>query len=101
MTVAELFDRMGGEEFDLWAAWYRRHGFDADRVEATVANAGAYAGAVWGGKARPEQLVARFAPKDPRAEFERIKSYLSGVAARQRKKAECPQQTPSAPARSS
>lgn len=87
MTVAELFDRVTAAEFDLWAQWYQRHGFDADRAEATTANAGAYVGAVWGGKAKPEQLVARFARRDPRAEFERIKSYLSGVAARQRKKA--------------
>jgi hypothetical protein len=85
MTVAEMLDRMGAAEFDLWARWYTRHGFDADRIEATTANAGAYAGAVWGGKAKPGELVARFGPRDPRAEFERIKSYLSRAAAKQRK----------------
>ena len=85
MTVAELFERMTAAEFDLWAAYYQRHGFDADRIETATAIAGAYVGAGWGGKAKPEQLVPRFGPPNPAAEFERLKAFFTRAAARQQK----------------
>ena len=86
MTVGRLLDEMTAAEFDLWRAYYQRHGFDADRIEAGVAIAGAYVGATWGGKAKSSELLPRFGPPNPAAEFEKFKSFFTRAAARQQKK---------------
>jgi hypothetical protein len=46
---------MPAAEFDLWREFYQSHGFDADRIEGTVANVGA----AWSGGS-PSQYVAKF-----------------------------------------
>lgn len=68
-TLAELLgfagpgDPLSSAEFAVWQAWYLSRGFDADRLEWTIANAGA-AGA-WAGGLKPADLVARFESADP------------------------------------
>ena len=48
-------------------------------TQPATAISGAYVGRVWGGKAKPEQLIPRFGPRDPRVEFERLKAFFSKV----------------------
>lgn len=48
-------------EINVWAAYRERHGFPCDRLGIGVANAGAYVGATWGGKAKPADLLPQFA----------------------------------------
>lgn len=52
--------RMSCAELGIWRAYRERHGFPADRQMWATVNAGAYAGAVWGGKASPGDLLPRF-----------------------------------------
>lgn len=47
-------------EFMLWRAYYRRNGFDADRIECTTANAGAAITRTWGGRLKAADLIPDF-----------------------------------------
>lgn len=65
-TLAELWgfagpgDPLSSAEFALWAAYYRHHGFDADRAEWATANAGAAVVGAWGGQIDPGAIVPKF-----------------------------------------
>ena len=47
-------------EFALWRAYYRRNGFDADRIECTTANAGAAVAQTWGSRVKASDLIPDF-----------------------------------------
>lgn len=52
---------MSSLEFSLWAEFYACNGFDADRVEATVANAGTATARAMGSKSiKPADLIPKF-----------------------------------------
>ena len=58
-SLAELLT-LSEAEINLWAAYRERHGFPCDRVGIGIANAGAYVGATWGGKAKVADLLPKF-----------------------------------------
>ena len=61
MTLAQLCREMSSAEFGLWAEYYGRNGFDADRIEAASANAGAATARAMGAKSiKPADLIPRF-----------------------------------------
>jgi hypothetical protein len=66
-TVGELLTGAPGPitatELDCWRAYRQRYGFDADRIEAAVANAGAAQCQAWGVRVRAEDLVPKFGPR--------------------------------------
>jgi hypothetical protein len=50
---------MSAAEFAFWEELGATRGFPAERLEVVGANGAAYVGAVWGGKAKPADLVFR------------------------------------------
>lgn len=83
-TLAELWgfagpgDPLSSAEFCLWGAYYRSHGFDADRSEWAAANAGAAVAGAWGGRIDPAALVPKFGD-DPLAKLARLRAWLGTV----------------------
>lgn len=50
---------MSAAELSVWEDWAAVYGFPDERAEFGRAIAGAYAGAVWGGKATPTDLLPK------------------------------------------
>ncbi|AMV23415.1 hypothetical protein VT84_03330 [Gemmata sp. SH-PL17] len=53
-----MFD-LSAAELDIWRQWYEERGFPDDRAEWGRAIGASYTGAVWGGKAKPAELIPR------------------------------------------
>lgn len=71
---------MSSAEFSLWAAFYGRFGFDADRIEWAAANAGAATAGAMGAKVKAAQLVPQFRPRH-RHDDRRLIAWLEASAA--------------------
>lgn len=71
---------MTAAEFVLWQSFYRRTGFDADRIEWTTANAGAATARAFGSKVKPEDLVAAFG--EAGSTSGEIMAFFDGLAAK-------------------
>lgn len=54
---------MSAAEFAFWRSFRQHHGFPDDRIEALLANVGAYVGGIWGGEVEPEDLRPVFGPR--------------------------------------
>lgn len=58
--VGELIVGVTAAELDLWRLFRNRKGFPSDRVIDGIAIGASYCGGVWGGKAKPNELVAKY-----------------------------------------
>lgn len=57
-TLSEVSE-MSAAEFAFWTEFHARHGFPFDRLEASVAIAGAAQLRAWGSKIEPRDLLPR------------------------------------------
>lgn len=60
-TLGEL-DEMPSSEFQLWLEFASTEGLPQDRIEATLANIGAYVGGTMGGKRKALDLIPQYRP---------------------------------------
>ncbi|HEY1191933.1 MAG TPA: hypothetical protein VGE74_30160 [Gemmata sp.] len=80
-TLAELA-ALSEAEINLWAEYRDRHGFPADRSALGIAGAGAYVGAVWGGKATVRDLLPKFRREEPGRNLDGVKAWFNARAAK-------------------
>lgn len=69
-------------EINVWAEYRSRNGFPVDRLAIGTANAGAYVGAVSGGKAKVGDLLARFKRPAESRSLDGIKAWFGQRAAK-------------------
>lgn len=81
VSLAEIAD-MSAAEFGVWRDWYSLHGFPSERGEFVTANAGAYIGGVWGGKARVDQLLPRSVHADEPDDISGVIAWLETVGSK-------------------
>lgn len=77
-SLAEVWS-LSAAEISVWLAFRQRHGFGVDRVTHGVAAAGAYIGSAWGGKAKPADLMPRFARPVEREDVEAVRAWFDAV----------------------
>lgn len=51
---------MPAPEYALWREYYRRFGFETDRIVWAIASIGAALHSAWGGRTRPRDFVPKF-----------------------------------------
>lgn len=66
-------------EVQFWREYRAGHGFPTERVVAATAIAGAYAGAGWGGKATPSDLMPDFGGSSRRRKAAALAAHLSSI----------------------
>lgn len=75
--------RLSAAEVSVWRAFRSRYGFPADRLVWATAMGASYCGAVWGGKAKPDDLIPEFDPVARRAapdDIAAVKAWFDGRA---------------------
>lgn len=73
--LAEVLD-LSAAELAVWGWFHDEYGFPHERAEIGRAMAGAYVGAVWGGKAKPADLLPKMRGGKSRDDLAGVKAWF-------------------------
>jgi hypothetical protein len=80
-TLSEVL-ALSEAEVSVWLAHRNRRGFPHERLAHGIANAGAYVGATWGGKAQPAELLLRLQRPARPEDLAAVKAWFEARAAK-------------------